>query len=230
MAHVLRSFHPGLRAPEDGAELAGLYRSVLHGKRILLLMDNAAGKEQVEPLIPPAGCALLVTSRAHFRLPGATTRDLDELPEEDARALLRAIADRLEEAEAGEIARLCGRLPFALRLAGSALADRPDLSPADYARSLEGAQQRFGPVDASLALSVELLREDLRGRWYQLAVFPGTFDAEAAAAVWALEAAPAREALGELVTSSLLEWEAVRYRLHEPGTCLHSSRRDATRH
>ncbi len=205
MAHVVRSFYPEARVPEEGAELAGLYRSVLHGKRVLLLMDNAAGKEQVEPLIPPAGGALLVTSRTHFRLPGATTQDLDELPEADARALLVAIAGRLEAAEAGEIARLCGRLPFALRLAGSALADRPDLPSADYARSLEETKQRFGPVEASLALTVELLREELRGQWYRLAVFPGTFDAEAAAAVWDLEAAPAREALGELGRLALPE-------------------------
>ena len=53
MAHVIRSFLPEARVPEGAAELAGLYRSVLHGRRVLLLMDNAARKEQVEPLMPP---------------------------------------------------------------------------------------------------------------------------------------------------------------------------------
>src|ERR1044071_7955572 len=131
-------------------------------------MDNAAGPEQVEPLIPPAGCALLVTSRFHFSLLGAATRDLDELPEAEAWELLRGIAGRLGEDEAGEIARLCGYLPFALRLAGSALADRPDLSPAEYPRRREKAGGRFGPVDARLAVSADLLPEETRGLWYRL--------------------------------------------------------------
>jgi tetratricopeptide (TPR) repeat protein len=214
MAHVIRSFLPEARVPEGAAELAGLYRTVLHGRRVLLLMDNAAGREQVEPLIPPEGCALLATSRAHFQLPGAATRDLGELPEADARALLLGIAPRIGE-EAGGIAGLCGRLPFALRLAGSALADRPDLAPADYARSLARADHRFGPVDASLEVSLELLGDEPRRLLCRLAVFPGTFDLEAAAAVWEREPDGANATMGELVTASLVEWEAGRYRLHD---------------
>ncbi len=214
MAHVIRSFLPEARLPEGAAELAGLYRTVLHGRRVLLLMDNAARNEQVEPLIPPEGSALLVTSRSHFHLPGAATRDLGELPEADARALLLGIAPTIGE-DAGEIAGLCGRLPFALRLAGSALADRPDLAPADYARSLARAEHRFGPVDASLEVSLTLLGEEPRRLWCRLAVFPATFDREAAAAVWELEPDAANAAMGELLTASLVEWEAGRYRLHD---------------
>ncbi len=214
MAHVIRSFLPEARVPEGAAELAGLYRSVLHGRRVLLLMDNAARREQVEPLIPPEGSALLVTSRVHFQLPGAATRDLGELPEADARALLLGIAPTIGD-DAGEIAGLCGRLPFALRLAGSALADRPDLAPADYARSLARAEHRFGPVDASLEVSLALLGEEPRRLWCRLAVFPATFDREAAAAVWERETDRANAAMGELLTASLVEWEAGRYRLHD---------------
>src|SRR5688500_19778067 len=95
-------------------------------------MDTAASRTQVAPLIPPAGCALLVTSRFHFTLPGIVTKDLDELPLEDAAALLRRIAPRIGEA-AAEIAALCGRLPLGLRLAGSALAEKAWLTPAEYA-------------------------------------------------------------------------------------------------
>ncbi len=63
-------------------------------------------------------------------------------------------------AHADEIARLCGYLPLALRLAGGALAERMNLPPDDYARRLAGAQRRFEPVDASLNLSYEMLGED----------------------------------------------------------------------
>jgi len=215
MAHVIRAYQPDARLPEAQAELAGLYRSVLHGKRTLLLMDNAASREQVEPLIPPAGSLLLVTSRFHFALPGLVSRDLDELPLDDARALLLKIAPRIGS-EADHLAQLCGRLPLALRLAGSALAERPDLSPTDYARRLKEGKERFGPVDASLTISYELLKEDQRRLWRMLAVFPGTFTALAAATLWELEIDPAYEALGDLVRNSLVEWDEkdTRYRLY----------------
>jgi tetratricopeptide (TPR) repeat protein len=213
MAHVVRSFHPEVRLPESQTELAGLYRSVLHGKRTILLMDNARDQAQVEPLIPPTGSLLLVTSRFHFTLPGLVVRDLDELPEEDARALLLRIAPRIGSV-AGEIARLAGCLPLALRLAGSALAERLELSPTDYARRL---REKLDPVEASLNLSYELLSRELQRLWCLLAVFPGSFDARAAAAVWNLEAESATDALGSLVRSSVVEREDIegRYRLHD---------------
>ena len=63
--------------------------------RVLLLMDNAVGSSQVALLSPPRGCLLLVTSRSHFTLPGLVARNLDELPHEDACALLLKIAPRI---------------------------------------------------------------------------------------------------------------------------------------
>jgi tetratricopeptide (TPR) repeat protein len=219
MTHVLRSFDPEVRVPEGEAELAGRYHSVLHGKRVLLLMDNAAGKEQVEPLLPPSGSLLLVTSRFHFVLSGSTELELDELTESDARDLLTRIAPRLQTAEADEIARLGGRLPLALRLAGSALSERPDLSPAEYIRRFREGKERFGRVEASLDLSYELLDEEQRRLWRILTVFPGPFHAMAAAAVWDLDLDLdlARDRLGELTRSSLVDWmeKEERYRLHD---------------
>src|SRR6185369_9394199 len=121
LAHVIRSYHPAAKLPESETDLRGLYLSVLEGQRALLLMDNAAGAAQVEPLIPPAGCLLLVTSRRHFILPGLAAKNLDALTAADARSLLLAIAPRIGES-ANEIAKLCGYLPLALRMAASALA------------------------------------------------------------------------------------------------------------
>lgn len=216
MAHVVRSYHPEAPMPASEAELAGLYRSVLHGKRALLLMDNAGSREQVEPLIPPAGSLLLVSSRFRFTLPGLIARNLDELPEGEARDLLLRIAPRAGP-QADEIARLCGRLPLALRLAGSALAERPDLSPSAYARRLHEGKERLDPVEASLDLSYELLSEERRRLWRLLTAFASTFEASAVAAVWEMAADPAQDALGELVRCSLVEWDAKeeRYRLHD---------------
>ncbi len=216
MAHVVRAFHPEVRLPESEAEMAALYRSVLDGKSVLLLMDNAAKKEQVEPLIPPSTCLLLVTSRIRFALPGLVDRDLGRMPEKEAKALLLRISSRIGNA-ADEIAQLCGCLPLALRLAGSALAERPNLSPSEYVRRFRAGTEKLEPVEVALKTSYNLLTEELRCLWRLLAVFPETFDAQAAAAVWELETDDAGNHLGELVRSSLLEWEETeeRYRLHD---------------
>ncbi|HVF66843.1 MAG TPA: tetratricopeptide repeat protein [Pyrinomonadaceae bacterium] len=217
LSHVVRAYHPTAKLPEGEAELKSLYLSVLHGKRALVLMDNARDAAQVEPLVPPASCVLLVTSRQHFHLPDLFALDLEALPPEDARRLLLKIAPRIGDS-AEEIAKLCGYLPLALRLAaGALLTERVNLSPADYVRRLSDAKTRLSLVDASLTLSYELLGPEQQRLWRSLAVFPDTFDAAAAAAVWELSADAAQDSLGDLVRYSLLDWDAdtQRYRLHD---------------
>jgi hypothetical protein len=205
--------------PESEAELRPLFFSALHGQRALLVMDNAKDKAQVEPLIPPAGCVLLVTSRQHFTLPGMFHQNLDALPRADAIKLLLTIAGRIGD-HADEIARLCGDLPLALRVAAGALAERPNLAPADYARRLADAKQRLShlkEVDVALNVSYEMLNEEQRRWWRALAVFPQTFDDEAAGAVWQMERDAAQDTLGDLMKWSLVEFsdETRRYRLHD---------------
>ncbi len=218
MVHVIRAYHPTAKLPENEGELHGLYCSVLNDKRALLLMDNAADRAQVEPLIPPETCMLLVTSRQHFVLPGLHAKNLDVMPAEDAHTLLLRIAARID-GHAAEMARLCGYLPLALRVAASALAERADIAPGDYVRRLGDMTQRLRltGVEASLAASYELLPDELRARWRRLAVFVGGFDRMAAAPVWAVEGEAAAEALSELVRYSLVEWDETtgRYRLHD---------------
>jgi len=214
MAYVIRAFHPDTRLPESEAEIAALYRSALHGRRVLLLMDNAAGADQIRPLIPPESCLLLVTSRFFFHLPGFQVKDLDEMPLEDARALLLRIAPRIGE-QAERIATVCAGVPFALRQAAGTLAERPDLSPTSYASRLESGTAKLGLIEASLRLSYDLLPGELAGRWRTLSIFPAGFDAPGAAAVWELEPEPADTALGELVRRSLVDGDDGRYRLHD---------------
>ena len=216
LAHVVRAYHPAAKLPESESELRGLYLSVLEGQRALLLMDNAANAEQVEPLIPPVGCLLLVTSRQHFTVPGLAAKNLDMLTAADARDLLLIIAPRIET-QADEVAALCGHLPVALRLAAMALVKYRNLSPANYVRRLQDKQQRLQMIDASLSLSYELLSEELRKRWRWLGVFPDTFAGDASAVVWEVEVDQAKYILGELMATSLVEWNETndRYRLHD---------------
>jgi tetratricopeptide (TPR) repeat protein len=216
MAHVIRAYKPVEKLPEDPAQLQAIYRSLLSGQRALLLFDNARDADQIRPLVPPAGCLLLITSRRRFTLPGLSPVNLDSLSPADAEALLLKIAPRLDT-QAAQLGQLCGYLPLALRLAGSALAEREDLEPADYARRLSAEQARVELVDASLSLSVDLLSDELQALWRALAVFPVEFDATAAAEVWALKPEPARDRLGELLRYSLVDFDpdAKRYSLHD---------------
>ena len=128
LSHVVRTFHPEAKLPEKEDELGALFHSVLHGKRVLLLMDNAKDAAQVKSLIPPEGCTLLVTSRFRFTLPGLHQKSLDTFPPEDAKKLLLEIAPRIK-GEAEAIAKLCGYLALALRLAATAIAEHIDLAP-----------------------------------------------------------------------------------------------------
>ncbi|MFZ1009438.1 MAG: tetratricopeptide repeat protein [Candidatus Sulfotelmatobacter sp.] len=223
MSHVLRTLHPEARLPEKEEDLRPLYNSVLHGKRALLLMDNAKDAAQVQPLTPPRGCTLLVTSRNHFYLHGLHARDLDTLPPSDAKDFLLSIAPRMNN-EAEAIAKLCGYLPQALLLAAKTIVERRDLSPANYCEKLADEKHRLEllgggkeGVEASISLSYKLLNPKTQKRWRILGVFPDTFDIRAAAAVWKLETDPAQDSLSHLLKFSMLEWNQTtsRYRLHD---------------
>jgi tetratricopeptide (TPR) repeat protein len=228
LSHVVRTFHPEAKLPEKIDDLCPLYRSVLHNKRVLLLMDNAKDAAQVQHLAPPPGCALLVTSRNHFHLDGIKAANLDMLPPADATKLLLQIAPRIN-GEVDAIAKLCGYLPQALRLAGTAIAERRDLKPEKYREKLADEKYRLEllgggekGIDASITLSYNLLDPETQLRWRKLGTFPDTFDASAAAAVWESELDPAQldrtqDALSDLLKFSLLEWNEStdRYRLHD---------------
>ncbi|HEY0323470.1 MAG TPA: tetratricopeptide repeat protein [Pyrinomonadaceae bacterium] len=216
MRYVLRSFRPSAELPENDEDLAGCYRSVLHSQKALLFLDNAADRWQVEPLVPPTGCALLITSRQGFHLPGMFPKRLDGLSPDDARKLLLAIAPRIG-GMADVIAGLCGHLPLALRSAARMLVERVDISVAEYMRRLTDVRQRLEPVSGAISLSYELINQDLQRLWHYLAVFPDLFDVGAAASVCGLETDAAQDALGEMLRYSLLEWNepALRYRLHD---------------
>jgi tetratricopeptide (TPR) repeat protein len=230
MAYIVRGWHPTAQLPEKEEEVTALYRSVLDGKRVLLLMDNARDAQQIAPLIPASTCLLLVTSRKHFTVPGLVAKNLDKLPPDDARDLLLRIAPRLKKEktdQVGELARLCGYLPLALRAVASALQEKKNISPADYANRLKetGKYLVLKEIDPSIQKSVgaalqssyELLSDELRQKFRFLSVFPDTFDQAAAAAVWGIPQESAQNSLSELLAFSLIEFDEItnRYTLHD---------------
>ncbi len=216
LKHVIRAYHPTVALPESPTELRAQYLSVLDGQRVLLLMDNARDEAQIKPLLPPPGCLLLVTSRFHFTVPGLKVKHLDALPPDDAVKLLLEIAPRIGD-HAAEIAKLCGNLPLGLRVAASFITQRSNFKVEKLVGKLRENREWMEPIQASLCLSHELLREELKANWRALVVFPDSFDQRAAAAVWDLDEEQTQERLGDLLNFSLVEWseEMDRYRLHD---------------
>ncbi len=208
MEGVIHAFRPETRLPDDVDKLGGIYRSVLAGAgKVLLVLDNAAGEEQVRPMQPPPNCLLLVTSRQQFELPGMVVRNVDCLMPVKSRELLLKLAPGLG-AYADEVASLCGHLPLALEVfAGTVNAKKKVYGVAELVERLRERKEKLGPVEAAFEVSYGLLTEDQQRRWRLLSVFPASFDVWAASAVLEgeVEADGEREALLELVNGSLLE-------------------------
>ncbi|MEV0456593.1 AfsR/SARP family transcriptional regulator [Catellatospora methionotrophica] len=235
LAQVLVSLGvPAGRIPADTAARSALYRTLLSERRVLVVLDDAAGPDQVLPLVPPnAASLLLVTSRSrptplavHHAVHAVT---LDALDRHAAVALLarvlgRARVDR-EQAVAVALAELCGGMPLALRIAAAKLAARPSRPLAELAAELvhddrldelsvpgdsRGVRTVFGSAYRALpAPAARLFR--------LLGLHPGaTFTGDLAAAVVDLALPAARRVLAELVSAHLLaEVGPDRYRCHD---------------
>jgi tetratricopeptide (TPR) repeat protein len=232
---IIRAFEPIAHLPDTLDALRSTYLSLLDGKRILILADDARDARQVEPLLPPPGCALLLTSRQRFPLPGMVARDLDVLAQPQADELLCKICPRIGSA-ARRMAELCGRLPLALRLCAG-ICSNSTMSIEYHLNALE-AETRLAymrdpndpniSVEASLQLSYVALDTQAQQILCQLSVFPSSFDMDAAKAVLQLpegeevqginnDQRPVEDLLDLLYGRSLVEWDeqTERYSLHD---------------
>ena len=207
MKQVIRALLPEEQLPEGADEIASLYHTVLRGQRALIFLDDARDVGQVEPLLPPPGSVLLVTSRSRFVLPGVHSLTLDGLEGNDAPVLLQRLAPRtrIDGATAAELAALCGSVPLVLRLAAGALSMRPDISPEMYAERLQDAQGRYERIDAALSVSFDLLDPVLQTLWPRLAFLTFDFSARAASTMFN-DAFPSMDkALSDLVAYGMLD-------------------------
>jgi tetratricopeptide (TPR) repeat protein/transcriptional regulator with XRE-family HTH domain len=215
---------PGLEAR------AARWRDFTAGKRILLLLDDAASHEQVRPLLPgTAGSLVLVTSRRRLAALGdATVFSLDTLSPGEAAELLVRLAGaaglRAEDAAVGEITRLGGYLPLAIAMLASQLRHHPAWTAASLATALAAAQDRLALMHAenlSVATAFDLSYTDLTPSQQQLfrrlGLIPGpTFDMYAAAALDDISLDAAHRNLDELFDQHLITEPAPgRYQLHD---------------
>ncbi|MBB2741871.1 UNVERIFIED_ORG: DNA-binding SARP family transcriptional activator/tetratricopeptide (TPR) repeat protein [Microbispora rosea subsp. rosea] len=220
--------------PDEAEERGKLFRTVLADRRVLVVLDDAAGEEQVRPLLPGgAGCAVLVTSRRGVAGLSARSVRVGPLDPACAAELLGRIAGPIRVAArptvAAEIVRLCGHLPLAIRIAGAKLALREHWQLDHLADRLRAERRRLDElslgdlsVRAGLAADYDRLDETSRRALRML----GLLDVPAFAA-WMLAAAldvTVREAetyADLLVDAQLLSCEGsdgngrFRYRFHE---------------
>lgn len=225
---------PRDEVPSDLDAKAALYRSVLGGRAMLVVLDNAAEPNQVRPLLPgQPGCGVLITSRNDLRgltaLDGVVHLPLEVLSTEHSRVLLTGLlgAERVaaEPNAVGDLAEACGHLPLALRIAGANLVADTHSTIAGYTAALTRDRVAQLAIDGDEHSAVRVafdrsylsLSAEDRRVFRLLGLLPGPdFTTAAAAALADRAPAETRRVLGRLTSASLLHrLTKDRYRFHD---------------
>ncbi|MFI0815049.1 AfsR/SARP family transcriptional regulator [Streptomyces sp. NPDC021098] len=231
LGSFLRALGTADNAIPDGVEeRAALFRSLLDGRRVLTLLDNARDAAQVRPLLPGTpGCAALITSRHRMvDLESAHLVDLDVMSPDEALVLFTRIVgeERVgsERDAAMDVVAACGFLPLAIRIAASRLASRRTWTVSALARKLGDERRRLDELragDLAVKATFELgygQLEPQQARAFRLLGLADGPDISlaAAAAVLDMDVDDAEDLLESLVDTSLLESASPgRYRFHD---------------
>jgi DNA-binding SARP family transcriptional activator len=226
---------PSARVPVGLAEQAAMYRSLLAGRRVLVILDNAREVAQVRPLLPGSpACLVVVTSRSQLTglvvTEGACPLNLDLLADVEARELLscRLGSARIaaEPEATREMIELCGHLPLALSIVAARAASHPRLPLAAFAAELKGAHERLDMLDAGepaasvrtvISWSYQQLSEQAARMFRLLGLPPGPdISVPAAASLAAVDEPQARRLLRGLACDCLItEHVPGRYAFHD---------------
>ncbi|MBV1856696.1 AfsR/SARP family transcriptional regulator [Catellatospora tritici] len=207
---------------------AGLYRSILAERRMLILLDNCRDWDQIRHLLPGTGGSLVIaTSRRRISgAAGAHALHLDLLTDAEARELLmRRLGDAVaaDPAAVGEIIARCGRLPLALALVATRSVGRPGLSLPAVVGELAGADGRlagfgdaYADLEAIFSWSYRALTPEAAWLFRLLPLHPAAeLSTEAAAALCGLPPRCARGLLAELGAQMLVQPGNGRWRMHD---------------
>ncbi|MFF5208662.1 BTAD domain-containing putative transcriptional regulator [Streptosporangium sp. NPDC000396] len=226
---------PATQIPATPQAQAGLYRSLLAGRRILIVADNARDAAQVRPLLPGApGCLVVVTSRDQLTglvaVEGAQALALDLLPAAEARELLaRRLGSArvaVEPEATGQIIARCARLPLALAVVAARAAAHPHFPLAALAAELGAAHGGLDALDggdpstqvrAVFSCSYQALDPAAAQLFRWLGLHPGPdLTAPAAASLAGIPLARTRPLLAELARAHLITEHAPgRYAFHD---------------
>jgi DNA-binding SARP family transcriptional activator/tetratricopeptide (TPR) repeat protein len=220
----------------DGLEArAELFRDLIAGRRVLILLDDAMSEQQIGALLPgTAESAVIITSRRRLTgLPATARYETGPLDRGNALKLLGRVvgSERIaaEQENASRLCSLCGDLPLALRIAAARLAARPHWSVADLVDRLEDESRRLDELHhgglqmrASISLTYEHLSDDARVLFRRLALpdAPG-FASWVGAPLLDADVRRAQDALESLTEAYLIHTEPgpavgqVRYRFHD---------------
>ncbi|MGH4033101.1 AfsR/SARP family transcriptional regulator [Actinomycetota bacterium Odt1-20B] len=215
--------------PADLDERSALWRTLLADRRVLIVLDDAAGPEQVRPLLPDApACFTLITSRRRIvGLERGHTLSLDVLPYEQAHELFLASAGLGHDADqevVGEIVRRCGYLPLAIEIAANRLSAHPSWTPAVLRDRLSGTSGRLGEIRDGYStiarpfeVSYETLSSAAQTAFRLLSLHSGAeFGVHAAAALCGHTVQEAELLLDALLESHLVEEPLPhRFRFHD---------------
>jgi tetratricopeptide (TPR) repeat protein len=219
-----RQIPPGLDSRER------LWRDLMSGRKVLLVLDDAASTDKIQPLLPgSAGTLVLVTSRHRLTaLPGALPVTIDVLGSRESADLFIKAAGRPDlQRDDDAVARVvmsCGRLPLAIALMAGQLRHHPARTAAALAADLDSAAKRLPllaaenvSVAAAFGFSYGNLTTELQRLFRRLGLHPGTeFDAYAAAALDGTDPDTARTRLDGLFGDHLIEEPVLnRYRFHD---------------
>ena len=223
---------PSGRIPIEPEQKSAVVRSLLDGRDVLIVLDNATNTRQVQSLLPGSpSCAVLITSRLRLSgltsTVGAVTLTLPELTEPEAIRLLRSIigAQRADadRAAVATVARRCGRLPLALVLAAEHIATRRHRSAAQLAVELKADRALLDLAAGDIGLraafdaSYRMLDSPTAQLFRFLGRHPGqAIDARIAAAIAHTTLDNARSLLDQLAATSLLQCHGEdSYHLHD---------------
>jgi DNA-binding SARP family transcriptional activator/tetratricopeptide (TPR) repeat protein len=230
----LRAFRGPSALPDTLEERAEMYRNLLAGKKVLIMLDDAASVSQVEPLLPGhPGCAVIITCRTRAACPsGATCLEVGALDGPDGTELLAQVigTDRInaEPEAATAMVELCEGLPLALRIAAAKLASRPHwrierltARLANERRRLDELSLEKTSIRAMLDLTYQNLTAQQQRLLRRLSVLGGSdFPCWLGAPLLETDVMEAEELLEELVVNGLIEaWNTqsgeTRYHLHD---------------
>ncbi|MEU4832226.1 BTAD domain-containing putative transcriptional regulator [Streptosporangium sp. NPDC023615] len=219
---------PGNAIPDGVDERAEMYRALLAGRRMLIVLDDARSESQVLPLLPGnPEAAVIITSRSRLAgLAGAAHLDVGLFDSDQSVDLLARIAGvervQAERESAAELAGLCGHLPLALRIAGARLAARPHWTIDQLVGRLEDETRRLDElkhgdlgIRASISLTYESVSEDARRLFRRLAILESRhFSGWMAAALLDCHPSDAQDLLDDLADSQLVETTDAGYGVH----------------
>ncbi|QHC25637.1 AfsR/SARP family transcriptional regulator [Streptomyces sp. GS7] len=236
LARLLRELGlPASSIPDGVEQRAERYRALLADRRVLVVLDDVAGTEQIRPLLPGTGsCGVLITSRARVGVvPTANVVELGMFSEGQAVELLTRLAGAgrtgAEPEAAKELVGRCGRLPLAVGIVGAKLAAKPHWSLARAVARLADERRRLDElshdklaVRASFRPSYEGVGPAARLLLRELALLALSESAEwVAAPILGLPSARTENLLEELVDARLIElmdtdrFGQLRYRMHD---------------